>query len=515
MKKFSKLSFLLVLTLLASLFTGCTMDEKSLADAFLKNQEILSLESITNLDFKLTSEGLSEDEQIIFDGIADVVNDLSIEMQQRSVANEDQTSAKAYGLAKVNLGEESHDTSIWVDLDMSGDELILKEIFKLPTILKDMMPEEIGAKKYMVLDFNDMMKELEDLGQDVEATMDMNEVMAVAMKYQEKFVEAINNYIRDYDSKLSLVKRMEDKSINGEMAKIYQVKFDDASFKEFLKYNMINVLQDKEMLSLFTDYMAEVFAISGEEMPEEFNFQKDIPQAIEKIKEMFETIDKVSILGKDGIVINYGINEDGYIISEEGKYDFLIDVKSIMEIASEELEGQSLETMSTPVFNLVLSSDMKVSKINKDMIIYIPKTTSQNSISYMEAIEKMLENMMPEMDMEPQTFIFVGEDFLELSSNPLLRNNIMFVPSRDIGDALGAQVEWNEKTKEITVTKDGSVLVFELDSNEVIKNGEKILLQAEIKVIDGVGFVPLRFISESLGYEVEWDPAGFIDIYKN
>lgn len=509
MKKYKKLSLLLIVLIIASLFTGCNKQEKELVDAFIKSQEMLSLESTGNMEFNLKVEGLDDETQVIFDGFVNQINDMKLSISQKSVMNEDQTIATAQIDANIKLPDMSFDSSIWVDMDMSGDKPALKEIFKLPSMLMGFIPG--GAEKeYIVLDFDTMNKAIADMEEDMPQQVDLDETMAIAMKYQEKFKDAFIDYIKNYDADLDIVTKLDDKTVDGEKIKYYQVTFDNNSFKDFLKYTTISILQDENIIPLFKEYMAELMISSGEEMPEELSITENIEKMVQKIREFFEKLEELTILGEDGIIITYGINEDGYFVSEEGKMNFLIDTSELMALVADSMkkeeisdeaiveENALLQDMPTPIFELSISYDTNITSINQDLEIIMPLTTEENSIDYMELIESMIPQDMKLM-------VFVEDEYVEFVNEPILVDGSYLVSSRDMSKALEATITWNGYTKEITIVKDNNTLIFNSNSKKLIKNGRTHPLNTSIVIIDGVSFIPLRAVAENLGYTVDWD----------
>lgn len=86
------------------------------------------------------------------------------------------------------------------------------------------------------------------------------------------------------------------------------------------------------------------------------------------------------------------------------------------------------------------------------------------------------------------------------------------VPVRFVAEELGASVDWDNDTKTVTITLDGSVVVMTVGSTAYTVNGAENAMDAaaEIKEYgDGSGsgrtMVPLRFVSEALGKSVFWD----------
>lgn len=84
------------------------------------------------------------------------------------------------------------------------------------------------------------------------------------------------------------------------------------------------------------------------------------------------------------------------------------------------------------------------------------------------------------------------------------------VPLRFIIDNLGAQVAWDNDTKEATIILKDKVIVLQADSSTALVNGEVYTLPDQVPVkLMGVDYtyrtlVPIRFVSEQLGLDVGW-----------
>lgn len=83
------------------------------------------------------------------------------------------------------------------------------------------------------------------------------------------------------------------------------------------------------------------------------------------------------------------------------------------------------------------------------------------------------------------------------------------VPIRFVANGLGADVKWNQKNKTVTVADDGKKIVLGIEKPYVYINGQKQSLPKGVPtpklVNDSRTMVPIRFISETLGYSVAWD----------
>ncbi len=82
------------------------------------------------------------------------------------------------------------------------------------------------------------------------------------------------------------------------------------------------------------------------------------------------------------------------------------------------------------------------------------------------------------------------------------------VPLRFVSEALGAAVEWEPADHTVTVEDGGKTMTLKLDSKSVMVDGvEQIIDSVPAVLPPGRTFVPLRFVSETLGAQVEYDAS--------
>lgn len=79
------------------------------------------------------------------------------------------------------------------------------------------------------------------------------------------------------------------------------------------------------------------------------------------------------------------------------------------------------------------------------------------------------------------------------------------VPLRAIFEALGASVEWDEKTYTVTSVLGETSISLTVGSNELLKNGETILLDVPARIMNERTVVPVRAVSEAFGIKVRWN----------
>lgn len=90
---------------------------------------------------------------------------------------------------------------------------------------------------------------------------------------------------------------------------------------------------------------------------------------------------------------------------------------------------------------------------------------------------------------------------------PMIKDNRTFIPLRAVSEALGATVDFVEATDEtpatITVVKGETTIVMTPDVTTYTVNGEEKTLDAAPFIEGDRTMVPIRFIAEGFGYEVE------------
>lgn len=93
---------------------------------------------------------------------------------------------------------------------------------------------------------------------------------------------------------------------------------------------------------------------------------------------------------------------------------------------------------------------------------------------------------------------------LRLSSAPVVTDGRVMVPFRGIAESLGADVDWNLAAKKITMTKGTSKVEVTVGSKTATINGTATQLDVAPYVKNNATLVPVRFISEALGVDVNW-----------
>jgi len=94
-------------------------------------------------------------------------------------------------------------------------------------------------------------------------------------------------------------------------------------------------------------------------------------------------------------------------------------------------------------------------------------------------------------------------------------DNRTLVPIRFISEALGAEVEWIAPTRTVKINYQGKTILLEIGLKQALVGTSVVTLDTKAELINNRTMVPLRFVSECLGAKVEWDEENqAVYIYK-
>jgi len=88
---------------------------------------------------------------------------------------------------------------------------------------------------------------------------------------------------------------------------------------------------------------------------------------------------------------------------------------------------------------------------------------------------------------------------------PILTQGVTLVPMRDFLTALGADVQWNPAALTVTATLGDTKIAVQVGSRLAFVNDEPVLLPVSPELVDGHTMIPIRFVTDQLGYSICWD----------
>lgn len=101
--------------------------------------------------------------------------------------------------------------------------------------------------------------------------------------------------------------------------------------------------------------------------------------------------------------------------------------------------------------------------------------------------------------------IVIDSRTIDSDTAPFIVDGTTLVPLRVISENMGASVDWNGETRQVTVTKGNTNIKLGIDDNLAYVNGDALTIALAPRIENNRTMVPLRFIGETLDCEVGWD----------
>ncbi len=84
------------------------------------------------------------------------------------------------------------------------------------------------------------------------------------------------------------------------------------------------------------------------------------------------------------------------------------------------------------------------------------------------------------------------------------------VPVRFISEKIGGIVSWNDALQQVKIQRGEDQILLHIGSNEMLVNGQSVLLDVPAQTINDRTMIPLRAMVEAIGKSVFWDDRGLI-----
>lgn len=105
----------------------------------------------------------------------------------------------------------------------------------------------------------------------------------------------------------------------------------------------------------------------------------------------------------------------------------------------------------------------------------------------------------------------IDGEAVETDVDPFILDGRTLVPVRVVSEQLGADVDWDAETQRVTITTEEKTIILTIGSATALVNGVETALPDNVAPtlawVDGGArtMVPVRFVSEQLGADVDWD----------
>ena len=120
--------------------------------------------------------------------------------------------------------------------------------------------------------------------------------------------------------------------------------------------------------------------------------------------------------------------------------------------------------------------------------------------------------LIPTTSFATQISVIIDNETIEFDVSPTIQDNRVLVPIRKIFEKFNCNVEWIEKSQTVIATQNNKIISLRVGKNIIIctdiETGLTKIREIDVAPIiqNGRTLVPIRVISESLNYYVDWIP---------
>ena len=163
-----------------------------------------------------------------------------------------------------------------------------------------------------------------------------------------------------------------------------------------------------------------------------------------------------------------------------------------------------------------INADGSLAKVVLNRVVVTDLSlTRRNGMTFIDSLTggKQLESGAGSADYHSNdgVSVFVNGSLVSFpDQQPYLDGSVgrVYMPLRFVSEALGAEVEWVQEEQKIVINKGQKEIILHSGSRNVSVDGENFKLDTALKLLNGRNIVPLRFVSEALGADVAWMGEG-------
>lgn len=105
----------------------------------------------------------------------------------------------------------------------------------------------------------------------------------------------------------------------------------------------------------------------------------------------------------------------------------------------------------------------------------------------------------------PTGALYLDGNSISLPEKITLVHSVTMIPVRVVSEQLGYKVDWDPKAKTVAIYNDSKRLNMTVDQKAATVNDKEVKLDVAPMLQKGTTLVPLRFIGENMGLTVDWD----------
>lgn len=402
------------------------------------------------------------------------------------VTNDEQTKASAAGTAEFKMPLfDAMKMNVWMDYDFANsDDFKYKMIIQA---LSGILSSQIG-EKYLVMDF--------------EKILPIKEIIPALVAIEKEYSDTENSDVRELKEE-----------IYSALDAIKPIKDGDT---------YIFSVSMKDLKNLIIDNKENISDI----IKESLNKDENVNITDEQINKIFEEIEKIDISALD-FIIELKINGNGNTGVSEIYCEMNIDVD--LYKLGEELSLNNNNIDSTDGIelskdnykgSLTIKLNGTAEPLSDDYKIDFPELNESNSIDVFDGLTAVYISNMFSGDAKSVGIIpdnnggyneikvkYNGNE-ISFKNRPFVKQDRTFIALRELANMLGIpdeNISYDENTEKINISFGSVNIEMQIGSQNVKVNDKELSLDVPAFTINDRTYIPVRFISEMFGKNVDYN----------
>lgn len=188
---------------------------------------------------------------------------------------------------------------------------------------------------------------------------------------------------------------------------------------------------------------------------------------------------------------------------------------STLAFAEDIAIGSSTVSETAEDGSVTISTIYNLELLPEDMLPeYIVEESDETETTQQGVNERVAHRAKSAIVIQIGNYAAVANDRLEWidkdnkSVMPYIKESRTMVPLRYIAEKLGAEVGFDDATREVSITLADKVFKVVIGDSKYTVNGKEYTLDAPAEIVENRTFVPLRVISEAFNKDVTWIESG-------
>ena len=194
------------------------------------------------------------------------------------------------------------------------------------------------------------------------------------------------------------------------------------------------------------------------------------------------------------------VNDNGDIVKKTSS-------KAVATVVSKSNEDANVTVNASNITDgegtLTIFSDKETTV---DVLVYVRDNASSavygGTLSYAVGEQDIPVDTTVVMTIGSNDFIVNNDVVTVEDAAPYVAKDRTFVPFRALGEAIGAEVEWDNDARTVTYTLGKTEVVMTIGETTYTVNGEEKTMDVAPEITNDRTYVPVRFVGEALGFKV-------------